>query len=125
MFMPLKLEVSSGVGLTRQMVDQLRGQIVSGALEAGERLPSVRQLAGMLAVNQNTVLRVYERLTAEGFLARRHGDGTYVAERLPKRKNQQNEMVSQQLELAVRNGAHLTAEELHEMLDDAIKRTNQ
>ena len=124
MFMPLKLEASSGVGLTRQMVDQLRGQIVSGALEAGERLPSVRQLAGMLAVNQNTVLRVYERLTAEGVLERRHGDGTYVAQRLPKRKRQQDEMVSQQLELAVRNGTHLSAEELHEMLDEAIRRVS-
>ena len=126
MFLPLKLEPSSGVALTRQMIDQVRGQIVSGTLKTGERLPSVRQLAGMLAVNQNTVLRVYERLTMEGFLERRHGDGTYVAERLPRKgggKQQQNEMVARQLELAVRNGTHLTATELHEMLDEAIRRT--
>ena len=128
MFSPLKLEPSSGVALTRQMIDQVRGQIVSGTLKAGERLPSVRQLAGMLAVNQNTILRVYERLTMEGFLERRHGDGTYVAERLPKGgggKRQQNEMVSQQLDLAVRNGTHLSPAELHEMLDEAIKRANK
>ena len=49
----------------------------------GERLPSVRALAGQLAVNQNTILRVYERLTAEGLLDRRHGDGTFVADKVP------------------------------------------
>ncbi|MCL2647809.1 MAG: GntR family transcriptional regulator [Phycisphaerales bacterium] len=124
MFLPLKLEPSSGVALTRQMIDQLRGQIVSSTLKAGERLPSVRQLAGMMAVNQNSVLRVYERLTMEGFLERRHGDGTYVAQRLPEGEEQQKEMVAQQLDMAVRNGTHLSPKELHVMLDEALRRAN-
>ena len=69
--------------ITRQIAAQIRAQCASGALQPGERLPSVRALAAELAVNQNTILRVYERLTAEGLLERRHGDGTFVADRVP------------------------------------------
>ena len=79
----VRIETSSGLPITRQIMDQVRAQCASGALRPGDRLPSVRQLARQLAVNQNTILRVYERLTVERLLDRRHGDGTYVAEHLP------------------------------------------
>ena len=79
----VRIETSSGLPITRQIMDQVRAQCASGALRPGDRLPSVRQLARQLAVNQNTILRVYERLAAEGLLDRRHGDGTYVADHLP------------------------------------------
>ena len=69
--------------ITRQIAAQIRAQCASRALKPGDRLPSVRALAAELAVNQNTILRVYERLTAEGLLERRHGDGTFVADRVP------------------------------------------
>jgi GntR family transcriptional regulator len=75
----LRIENSSGVPITRQVMDQIRVQCATGALSPGERLPSVRALAKDLAVNQNTILKIYERLTGEGLLERRHGDGTYVA----------------------------------------------
>src|SRR5688572_8689011 len=80
----IRIETTSGVPITRQIMDQIRAQCVSGALSPGARLYSVRALAKELAVNQNTILRVYERLTAEGLLERRHGDGTYVADNLAK-----------------------------------------
>src|ERR1700722_5184573 len=77
--MNLRIEPSSGVPVTRQIVDQIRTQSASGNLQPGDRLPSVRELARILAVNQNTILRVYEKLTAEGLLDRRHGDGTFIS----------------------------------------------
>ena len=64
--MLIRLETSSGVPVTRQVADQIRGHIAAGTLAAGDRLPSVRQLAAAVPVNVNTVLRVYERLTVEG-----------------------------------------------------------
>ena len=79
----IRLETSSGLPITRQVADQIRAHCAAGTLRPGDRLPSVRELARDLAVNQNTVLRVYEKLTGEGLLERRHGDGTYVADRLP------------------------------------------
>ena len=79
----VRIETTSGIPITRQIMDQVQAQCVSGSLRPGDRLPSVRQLARQLAVNQNTILRVYERLTAEGLLERRHGDGTYVVDTIP------------------------------------------
>ena len=83
--MRIRVETSSGMPITRQIAAQIRAQCASRALKPGDRLPSVRALAAELAVNQNTILRVYERLTAEGLLERRHGDGTFVADRVPDR----------------------------------------
>ena len=96
----------------------------SRALQPGDRLPSVRQLAQELAVNQNTILRVYERLTAEGLLERRHGDGTYVAERLPTGRLKAEKALLQQdvLRLVRRAGAiGVEPDELHELIDQAIR----
>jgi GntR family transcriptional regulator len=76
----IRVEPSSGIPITRQIVDQIRARCASGLLQPGDRLPSVRELARELAVNQNTILRAYERLTAEGVLERRHGEGTFVAD---------------------------------------------
>jgi GntR family transcriptional regulator len=60
------------------MADQIRAQCASGTLPAGTRLPSVRELARELAVNQNTVLKVYDRLISEGLIESRRGEGTFV-----------------------------------------------
>ncbi len=62
----IRIETTSGMPITRQIMDQIRALVASKSLEPGDRLLSVRALAHELAVNQNTVLRVYERLTAEG-----------------------------------------------------------
>src|SRR5215212_8100637 len=78
--MLIRIAPSSGIPITRQIVDQIRSRCASGVLKSGDRLPSVRELAREIAVNQNTILRAYERLTAEGVLELRHGEGTFVAD---------------------------------------------
>jgi GntR family transcriptional regulator len=72
------IERGSSVPISRQISEQLRSQCLSGSLTAGEKLPSVRELAQQLAVNVNTVFRIYERLAADGLIELKHGDGTYV-----------------------------------------------
>lgn len=124
----LRLEPSSGVPITRQIADQIRNYCASGTISAGDRLPSVRQLAQQLAVNQNTILRVYERLTAEGLLERKHGDGTYIAERLPPgRLKAQREVLRQEAERLARRAADLgiPPDETRAMLNEAIKRIDR
>jgi GntR family transcriptional regulator len=79
----LRVRKNSSVPVSRQIADQVRALCSSGTLRPGDRVPSVRELAESLAVNPNTVLRVYERLTAEGLLERRHGSGTFVSENGP------------------------------------------
>ena len=51
-----------------QVKDGLRHLVVTGALQAGDKLPSVRALASSLAINPNTIQRAYEALEAEGYL---------------------------------------------------------
>lgn len=58
----------------------MRRLISLGTLEPGAGVPSVRELAQHLRVNPNTVARAYQRLTDEGVLAVRRGEGTFVAD---------------------------------------------
>ena len=120
----IRVESTSGVPITKQIAEQIRTHCASRTLQPGDRLPSVRQLAQELAVNQNTILRVYERLTAEGLLERRHGDGTYVAERLPSGQlKAQRELLRQEVARLVRRAAALgvDADELHDLVDHALR----
>jgi GntR family transcriptional regulator len=60
-------------------MDQIRYQVAAGVLKEGDRVPGVRELAGKLAVNQNTILKVYNELCRENVLRVERGDGTYVS----------------------------------------------
>ena len=63
----------------RQIADQVRRFVAAGQLRVGERLPSVRELAGHHSVNPMTVSRAYSQLELEGVLERRRGVGMVVA----------------------------------------------
>ena len=69
----------SGVPVYRQLIDQIRYYIASGALKAEDQLPSIRELAQSLAVNPTTVVRVYGELERDGVIEMRHGKGAFVA----------------------------------------------
>ena len=123
--MRIRVETSSGMPITRQIAAQIRAQCASGGLRPGDRLPSVRALAVELAVNQNTILRVYERLTAEGLLERRHGEGTFVAAHVPTgQMRSQRQLLRQEItrvaELARTLGVE--PEEVHRLLNEMFER---
>lgn len=63
----------------QQVADQVQRLVASGALVPGTALPSVRQLAGDLGVNLNTIARAYRLLEGEGFLVIRDRAGVAVA----------------------------------------------
>jgi GntR family transcriptional regulator len=67
------------VPIYRQIIDQIKYQVATGSLKEGDKVPSVRELASKLAVNQNTVLKVYNELCRENVLKIERGDGTYVS----------------------------------------------
>jgi len=74
-----RLDPASGVPFYRQITDQVLGGIATGALAAGEQLPTVRALAVELKVNLNTVAKAYKELEIRGVLSTQQGSGTYVA----------------------------------------------
>ena len=61
-----------------QLEEKLRRMILSGAIGPGEKLPSVRELAGQLAINPNTIQRAYRELEAAGFIYSVPGKGSFA-----------------------------------------------
>lgn len=80
--MAIRLEVDqrSGMPIYLQIVDQVRHAVEVGSLREGERLPTVRELAGEVSVAPNTVVKAYGELRRMGLLESRPGVGTVVIE---------------------------------------------
>ena len=78
--MLLDIDHRSGVPIYRQVMDQIRRQIIAGQLPEGEQLMSVRELAAQLNVNPMTVSKAYTLLETEGLLERRRGVGLFIAQ---------------------------------------------
>ncbi len=74
------IHLQPGQGLARQLYQALRERILDGRLASGTRLPASRELAALLNISRNTVTRALDQLYAEGYVAGRVGDGTYVAD---------------------------------------------
>lgn len=85
------LDMHSGMPVYRQIMDQVRGAIASGALNAGDQLPTVRQLAVDLAINPNTVVRAYRELELGGLLETHQGTGTFISAQKMKRADAERE----------------------------------
>ena len=88
----IKVNPSSGEPIYRQLHEQIVRLIVGGQLQVDQVLPSVRQLAEHLAVNPMTVSRAIQQLVEQGWLERRRGQPTRVAN-----KQSTNETSSSQL----------------------------
>lgn len=79
------LNHSSGIPVYLQLMQQIRHGVETGALRAGERLPTIRSLAEELVVNPNTVVRAYRELQHEGIVELRQGSGAYVGRAVVER----------------------------------------
>src|SRR5688500_17281549 len=84
MAIPIELDHGSRQSLQGQIFEQLRHLILGGKLKPGTLIPASRVLAEQLGISRNTVLLVYDRLIAEGYLQARKAIGTYVNLELPE-----------------------------------------
>ncbi|MGO4108313.1 GntR family transcriptional regulator [Paenibacillus sp. YAF4_2] len=125
MWLPIHINEQSAEPLYYQIEVQLRALIVSGQLEEGTLLPSIRELAQLLKCSVITVRRVYQDLENEGLLRTKQGTGTYVA------RIEQNAMdrfrldaVIEGIESAIDAGklVQCTKEELMELFQEILKR---
>ena len=76
----LNLDYRDARPIYEQVRDNLRRLMVSGAIQEGEKLPSVRSLASNLAINPNTIQRAYRELEADGYILSVAGKGSFVAQ---------------------------------------------
>lgn len=74
------MEFNNSIPIYLQIIDSIKQDIVVGKLKAGQKMPSVRELAGTLKVNPNTIQRVYQELDREKITFTKRGMGTYVTE---------------------------------------------
>ena len=119
----IRLNTASAVPMYRQILDQIRYQIASRRLQPGDRLPSVRSLARRLAANQNTILKVYDQLAADGLVERRQGDGSFVAEStIVLRRSERKKRLRDTLSQAAVQGRlfEIPTEDVHDLLDREI-----
>ncbi len=123
----MKLIISSvsGEPIYEQIKNQIRSAVMSGELEAGEALPSLRKLAKELRVSVLTVTRAYNELADEGVVRNLQGKGTFVMDK-------GNELMRRQLVAQVRENlaeaihaakaADIALSELGRMLEDEYRK---
>ena len=83
--MNLHVDARSPIPIRRQLTEQLKHAIESGRVPRDQTLPSIRELAGFLGINTNTVARVIEDLKQSGYVEARRGRGVFVAAAPPVR----------------------------------------
>jgi len=76
----IQLNYRDSKPIYEQIKDGFRKLIISNALSANEKLPSVRELASSLAINPNTIQKAYRDLESDGYIYTIAGKGTFVAE---------------------------------------------
>ncbi|NMM53126.1 GntR family transcriptional regulator [Paenibacillus aquistagni] len=124
MFVPIQVDENSTEPMYAQIENQLRALILSGRVETGTLLPSIREFASQLQCSIITVRRVYQDLENEGLLRTKQGTGTFVAEVEQGEKDQYREKaVEDALRIAVQAALQmkLRKQEFKELVDRVMQ----
>lgn len=120
-----RLDLRSDSPIYVQIVDQVKGQIASGALKPGDQLPTVRALATELRINFNTVARAYRILDEERIISTQQGRGTYITEVPPPKVTERirRETLEALAHRLVREATRLgfSGKEITQMVSDQLK----
>ena len=117
--MDIIISNASGKPIYEQITEQIKEQIMSGELNEGDPLPSMRALAQQLRISIITTKRAYEELEREGFIESFTGKGSFVAARNRELFREENlRQIEQSLTLAVGKAklCGVSYEELSEIL---------
>ncbi len=115
--MLLEIDHHSGVPIYRQIMEQIRQQIMTEGLKQGDQLETVRDLAARLKVNPMTISKAYSFLEAQNLVERKRGIGLFVA----KVKKGQRSQIKAKLFDDIVNKAAITAIQLGISEDEAIE----
>jgi GntR family transcriptional regulator len=121
----ITLDLKSGVPIYRQIIDQVKSGIATGAVGPGDRLPTVRQLSVDLSVNPNTVIRAYNELELTGLVETHMGSGTFIGDKRVERDEVEHRRILDQIcqEFLSRASAHgFTLEDILENLEQRRSR---
>src|SRR5918997_732259 len=102
--MDLQINLKSRVPVHLQLEQQIKHLIMTGGFGVGDRLPSIRAMAGFLRINRNTVARVFSDLEREGFVESRRGSGMYVLEPPVDAVEMKGDVLDRVMDLAAAQG---------------------
>ncbi|HKE84746.1 MAG TPA: GntR family transcriptional regulator [Vicinamibacterales bacterium] len=117
--MDITINVTDGVPIYRQIVNQVKYLVASGLLRPGEELPAIRTLALQLKVTPNTIVKAYHELEISGVVHKRQGSGTFVSEgRLKLALRERRRVIEQRIDalLAETHQLNFTAEDILRMI---------
>ena len=117
--MDITINVTDGVPIYRQIVNQVKYLVASGLLKPGEELPPIRTLALQLKVTPNTIVKAYDELEISGVVHKRRGSGTFVSEARPQLAlRERRRIVEQRIDglLAEAHQLNFTADDIVRMV---------
>ena len=122
----LTVDPRSGVPIYLQIIEQIKRSVALGILQAGEQLPTVKQLALDLTVNPNTVARAYRELERDSVIETSPGRGSFVRGNgvASSAKAAANDVARDALDGALREAKSvgLSRGDLRELIDAAVER---
>jgi GntR family transcriptional regulator len=118
----ISINLTDGVPIYRQIVNQVKYLVASGLLQPGEELPPIRTLALQLKVTPNTIVKAYGELEGSGVIQKRQGSGTFVSEgrAQPVALRERRRVIEQRIDalLAEAHQLNFSTEEILRMVRD-------
>ncbi|MBN1437366.1 MAG: GntR family transcriptional regulator [Sedimentisphaerales bacterium] len=121
----IQIDNSSDRAVYQQIIDQVKRLVALGQLKVGERLATVRELAGDLLINPNTIGKAYRQLEQDGIIVTRPGSGAFVAELSSNLSDSVRERIlMEQMELMVVDAVHMQVDgkTLRKWFDRTLKK---
>ena len=123
--MQFRIDNSSQRPIYQQIIDQIKRDIALNKLRQGEQLPTVRELAGQLVINPNTIAKAYRQLERDGIIVTKAGAGAFIAElNSSLSRSVRRKIISQQLELIAVEAIHMQMDKktLMELFDSTLEK---
>ena len=90
-----KVNAKSAIPVYKQLKQAIKRFIISGYLQSGDQLISIREMASLQNIHPNTIVKVYSQLELEGLIYSRHGTGYFVAEDLKNINEEKQELFNE------------------------------
>lgn len=125
--MQIRIDNASDRPVYQQIIDQVKRDIALGRIIKNEKLPTVRQLAGQIAINPNTIAKAYRQLEQQGIIVTKAGAGAFVANLDSNlSRSVRKKLISEELERIAVDAFHMQIESqtLLEWFNSAVARFN-
>lgn len=124
----LQIDPGSRTSVYRQICDQIKRAVATGALRSGDRLPPIRGVAEATRTNRNTIARAYAELEHEGVIVSQTGRGSFVAPGATAiRKRERLRLLEEMLEKLLVESYHfqIPLDELRELFEQVAERVRE